>query len=41
MGDLEKREGRWDVLRREVDGAKEDVIRGVGMDFRLRLQQNL
>ena len=41
MRDLKDREKRWDTLKREVDDAKEDVIRGVGIDFRLCLQKKL
>ena len=41
MGDLVKGEDRWDVLKWEVDDAKEDIVKGVGVDFRLRLQRNV
>jgi len=41
MGDLVKGEDRWDVLKREVDDAKEDIVKGVDVDLRLRLQRNV
>lgn len=41
MGDLVKGEDRWDVMKREVDDAKEDLVKGVGVDLRVRLQRNV
>ncbi len=38
MADFEGRQDKWDSLKMEVSDAINDVLKGVGVDFRERLR---
>lgn len=38
MADYGKGRDKWDMLKREVNDAIQDIRRGVGVDFRERLR---
>jgi len=39
--DLDLHDGKWGVLKKEVDDAIHDIRKGIGVDFRHRLRARI